>query len=171
VIRERDANPIEITIRQEQMLETLRYWVQNRVRANLPVNPALFTAAVANAEAIQMVTILEESSEKEPEVKMPDKFKLTSKWIVFSEAFGTYLTRLKGTTSKIPLRYVIRDIEIPIHGAVCLTDDETLIQNAALVGPNFDKDNARVYGILKQLILEGPAWSFITPQIDQATHG
>ena len=171
VIHEREANPIEITIRQEQMLETMRYWVQRRVRANLPINPALFTVAVAYEKAMQMVAMLEESMEKEPDVKMPDKFKLTSMWIIFSEAFGTYLNRLKGTTSKISLNYIIRDTEIPNPGAVYLTENETLVQNASLVGPNFDKDNSRVYGILKQLILEGPAWSFITPQIDRAAHG
>lgn len=52
VICEWDANPMEITNRQEQMLETMHYWVQKRVRANLTVYPALFTAAVANAEVI-----------------------------------------------------------------------------------------------------------------------
>ena len=34
-------------------------------------------------KAMKMVSALEETAEKEPDVKMPDKFKLTSKWIVF----------------------------------------------------------------------------------------
>jgi hypothetical protein len=53
------------------------------------------------------------------------------------------------------LSYIIRDIEIPIHGVVYLTKYETLVQNAAVMEPGFDKDNARVYGILKWFILEG----------------
>jgi hypothetical protein len=44
-----------------------------------------------------MVNIAEEIiSEKEFDVKLPEKFKLTSKWIVFAEAIYTYLNRLKG---------------------------------------------------------------------------
>lgn len=72
---------------------------------------------------------------------------------------------------QLPLSYIIRDIEIPIHGVVYLTKYETLVQNAVVMEPGFDKDNARVYGILKWLILEGAVWSFITPWIDQAAHG
>jgi hypothetical protein len=59
---------------QEQLLETMRYWVQQRMRANLQIVPGLFTQEVANAEALNIVVQLEE---------MPDKFKLTSKWILF----------------------------------------------------------------------------------------
>ncbi len=171
VIRERAIDPLEINMRQEQLLETMRFWAQARVRANLPLNAALFTLALAQTEAMKMVSALEETAEKEPDVKMPDKFKLTSKWIVFSEALTTYLNRLKGTGSKIPLNYVIRDNEVPIPNAAYTTDNEALIQNAALNGMQYDRDNERVYGILKQLILEGPAWSFITPAIDRTANG
>jgi len=31
-----------------------------------------------------------------------------------------------------------------------------------------ERDNKGVYSIIKQLILEGAAWSFITPNIDRA---
>ncbi len=106
-LRECAANPIDINMRQEQMLETMRYWVQHRVRANLLVIANLFTMDVAIQEAVNMVVALEETKEKEADVKLPDKFTLTSKWITFSEAFSTYLNRLKGTTSKIPLNCVI----------------------------------------------------------------
>lgn len=89
ILRERANNPVNINIRQEQMLETMRYRVQTRMRANLPINPALFTIAVAQSEAIKMIRELEEGTDKDPEVKMPDKFKLGSKWIIFSEAVTT----------------------------------------------------------------------------------
>jgi hypothetical protein len=76
------------------------------------------------------------------------------------------LNHLKGV-SRIPLNYIIRDHEIPIQGAQYNTENELLIHNAALVGAQFDKDNERVYGIIKQLILEGPAWAFISQDIDR----
>ncbi len=54
------------------------------------MNPALFTLVLAREEAInKMVNALEEATEKDPEVKLPDKFKITSKWIIFSEAVNT----------------------------------------------------------------------------------
>ncbi len=170
LIRERPIDPIDMNIRQEQMLETMRYWVQTRMRANIPINPTQFTLAVAREEAMKLVYETEESTEKDPEVKLPDKFKLSSKWIIFSEAVNTYLNRLKGV-SKIPLNYIIRDIEIPRPGVQYVTENEMLVQHAALVGPQFNKDNERVYGIIKQLILEGPAWSFVTQGIDRSAHG
>jgi hypothetical protein len=71
----------------------------------------------------------------------------------------------------IPLNYIIRDNEIPMIGAVYTTENDMLIHNAALHGPQFDKDNERVYGIIKQFILEGLVWSFITHDIDRAAHG
>jgi hypothetical protein len=63
-----------------------------------------------------MVNVTEEViSERESDVKMPEKFKLTSKWIVFSETVDTYLNRLLGQGG-IPLNYVIRTIDIPVPG-------------------------------------------------------
>jgi len=58
----------------------------------------LYTRDLAVAEAIKMVNMTEQpESEKELDVKMPEKFKLTSKWIiVFSEAVDTYLNHLEG---------------------------------------------------------------------------
>jgi hypothetical protein len=46
-----------------------------------------------------------------------------------------------------------------------------LIATAPLTGHQFDIDNERVYGVIKQLTLEGPAWSYITSIIDQAKNG
>jgi hypothetical protein len=46
-----------------------------------------------------------------------------------------------------------------------------LIATAPLVGNQFDLDNKRVYGIIKQLILEGPARAYITSVVDQSIYG
>jgi hypothetical protein len=97
---------------------------------------------------------------------MPEKFKITTKWIVFSEAVDTYLNRLRGQ-GRIPLNYIIRTIEDPVAGTIYETEQEMLISTAPLTGDQFDLDNERVYGFIKQLILEGPAWSYITSVIDR----
>jgi hypothetical protein len=171
VIREDPLNPLHISMEQEQLLTAMRHWVKTRVRTNRSIDPILFNRDVAVNEAIKMVNIAEEIiSEKESDVKMPDKFKLTSKWIVFSEALDTYLNRLKGQ-GRIPLNYIIRSNEIPIPGTIYATEQELLIATAPLIGDQFDLDNERVYGIIKQLILEGPAWAYITKDIDNVKNG
>jgi hypothetical protein len=126
---------------------------------------------VAQEEMIKMVISIEKLTKKEPDVMLPDKFKITTKWIVFSEAILTYLGRLKGTASKIPLNYVLHDNEVPDPNAIYETEQEQFIQNAALHGAPYMRDNERVYSVIKQHIVEGPAWSSITPEIDRANDG
>jgi hypothetical protein len=171
VLRERPLNPLVITIEQEQLLTTMQNWVKTRVRLNQNIDPQLFTRDVAIAEAIKMVNIAEESiNDKESDVKLPDKFKLSTKWVIFAEAIDTYLNRLKGQ-GRVPLNYVIRDLVAPIPGTVFATEQEHAVAAAPLNGFQYDLDNERVYGIVKQLILEGPAWAYITSTIDRAKDG
>jgi hypothetical protein len=171
VIRERPVNPLHISIEQEQFLTAMRHWVKSRVRTNRSIDPNLFTRDTAIAESIKMVNIAEEvTTEKESDVKMPERFKMTSKWIVFSEAVDTYLNRLKGQ-GRIPLNYIIRSVQVPVPGAVYQTEQELMIATAPLQGDQFDIDNERVYGIIKQLILEGPAWAYVTSDVDRAKNG
>ena len=171
VIREDTVTPVPISMEQEQLLTAMRHWVKTRVRTGRDIDSRLFTRDIAITEAIKMVNIAEEQiSEKESDVKLPDKFKITSKWVVFSETVDTYLNRLRGQ-GRIPLNYVIRTIEDPVPGTLYETEQEMLIATAPLLGDQFDLDNERVYGIIKQLILEGPAWAYITNNVDKSKNG
>lgn len=171
VIRENADNPIPISMEQEQFLTAMRHWVKTRVRTNRDISPELFTRDVAIAEAIKLVNVAEEAAtEKDSDVKMPDKFKFTSKWIVFAEAVDTYLNRLRGQ-GRVPLNYVLRTQEVPIPGTIYATEQEMIISTAPLAGDLYDLDNERVFGIIKQLILEGPAWAYITAAIDRVKDG
>jgi hypothetical protein len=89
---------------------------------------------------------------------MPDKFKIASNWKIFSEAIETYLTQLLGS-GRVPLSYVIRQNDIPDPDAVYDTQQEENVAIAPLVGTSYQRDNARVYAIIKQLVLEGPGRS------------
>lgn len=102
----------------------------------------------------------EARADKEQTAKMPDKFKSPSGWRIFAEALETYLTNLKGS-GRIPLKYVIRRNTVPIPDAVYETEQEESIAIAPLTGDDFQRDNTRVYGIIKQLVLEGPGRSYI----------
>ena len=171
VLRERPAAPLDISLEQEQFLTAMRNWVKTRVRTNRPIDPDLFTREVAVAEAIKMVNQAEEIAiEKDTDVKAPEKFKLNTKWIVFAEAVDTYLNRLKGQ-GRVPLNYVIRTLYEPKDDAVFATEQELMIATAPLTGDQYDIDNERVFGIIKQLILEGPAWAYITDAINRAKDG
>lgn len=61
---------------------------------------------------------------------------------------------------------MIRTLENPVPGTQYQTEQEMLIATAPLIRDQFNLDNERVYGVIKQLILEGPALSYITSTID-----
>jgi hypothetical protein len=171
VLRERPVNPLNISLEQEQFLTAMRFWVKTRVRTNRTIDPQLFTRDVAVSEAIKMVNQAEEATaDKESDVKLPEKFKLTSKWIVFAESLDTYLNRLKGQ-GRVPLNYVIRTVETPEPGTVFNTEQELMIATAPLEGDQFDIDNERVFGVIKQLTLEGPAWAYINENLNRIKDG
>ena len=74
---------------------------------------------------------------------MPEKFKISSKWIVFSEPVDTCLNRWRGQ-GRIPLNYIIRNVEAPTPGTQYQTEQEMLIATAPLNGDQYDLDNERV---------------------------
>jgi len=94
--------------------------------------------------------------------KMPDKFKSPSGWCIFAEAMETYLSHLCGS-GHIPLKYVIRRLTIPIPNAIYDTEIEENIDIAPLIGEDFQRDNVRVHGVMRQLALKGPGRSYILP--------
>jgi hypothetical protein len=149
----------------------MRFWVTNRQRIGLLVDADAFTAATAFAQTALMTRLLEDEAraDKDQVATMPEKFKKASEYKLFEENQDTYLGLLKGT-GKIPLSYVIhRDIN-PDPTAVYESENEQPIALAPLVGPEFDCDNAKVYGILKQLCLDGPGRAYVLP-FDKAQNG
>jgi hypothetical protein len=61
---------------------------------------------------------------------------------------------------------VLRDEEYPEEGADYVNEQEMTVMRAPLTGAQYDCDNERICLSLKQWILDGPAWSFITPDLD-----
>jgi hypothetical protein len=82
----------------------------------------------------------------------------------------TYLNTQVGC-SGIPLNYIIRKEEQPDEDEDYENNAERAVAIAPLDGEAFEIDNRRVYGIIKTLIIEGPAWSHITPTVDRAKNG
>jgi hypothetical protein len=100
---------------------------------------------------------------------MPNEFKNPSTWKFFAEVLETYLGQLKGTGC-IPLCYVIRHLATAPPNAQYQTEQEQSIALVPLSGPDYQWDNIQVYGIIKQLGLEGPGRSYIMP-FDKASDG
>jgi hypothetical protein len=163
-IESRAANLIIITTMQEQFLLSLRHWVVNKQRLQEPVNPNDFTLVTALNQTQLMQQQAEDEAKMDREIvaKAPDKFKLGSSWKVFAEALETYLGQLLGS-GRVPLKYVIRRTEVPTPNALYQTKLEQNTAMAPLTGEAFPRDNAKVYGIIKQLVLEGPGRSYILP--------
>jgi hypothetical protein len=72
---------------------------------------------------------------------------------------------------QISLNYVISTIDTPVPGTQYATEQEMLIAIVPLTGDQYDIDNERVNGIIKQLTLEGLAWTYITSNIDHTKNG
>ncbi|MGH3054590.1 MAG: hypothetical protein ACRDL7_06385, partial [Gaiellaceae bacterium] len=161
IIRENNAE-IVITFMQQQLLESMRYWVSTRTRRGLDIAATLFNRDVANESVKKMLIDSAEMRDKtESAIKsMPDKFKNESSWNVFKDAVDTYLSQLKGG-DRIPLNYVIRDNDDVDNEAHYENDVERLISTVPLRGEHYNRDTIQVYSILKLLVLEGPGWNWI----------
>lgn len=169
--RTRPINPVPLTLLQEKLLLGLRFWIASRQRLQLLIDPDEVTPALVFTQANIRTHMVEDEAraDKELTAKMPDKFKTPSNWKIFAEALETYLGQLKGT-GRIPLRYVIRRIAVPPPDVQYQTEQEQSVALVPLSGPDYQRDNVRVYGIIKQLVLEGPGRSYIMP-FDKASDG
>jgi len=63
---------------------------------------------------------------------------------------------------RIPLSYIIHDLDVPDPIAVYETEREWIKAMVLLQGPCYVCDNETIYGILKTLVLEGPGWPWIS---------
>jgi hypothetical protein len=113
-------------------------------------------------QALETYTTIMALSSKEDDsgIKAPNEFKKNTKWKTFKESLIEYLNALKGKHN-IPLAYVIREEENPPANQVLQTEHHRLITVTPLLGVEFDEDNGRVFDILKSLLINGPAWTWI----------
>ncbi len=169
VLRDED---IPVSIMAEQTLEVMRYWVRQRISLGLPVLAADFTLEAIDEAALKysIAQTADDGAKDKEGVKMPDKFKQNTSFRVYDEVMDTYLNTQVGCTG-IPLNYIIRKQELPDEEEEYVNDAERAVAIAPLHGEAFDTDNRRVYAIIKSLIIEGPAWSHITPMVDRAKNG
>ncbi len=145
---------IPLSALQEQLILALRFWVVNKQRIQQHIDPESFTMILALNQAQLMHQQLEDKARGEGEAlaRAPNKFKPAANGKVFAEAMDTHLSQLLGS-GRIPLKYVIHTQAMPDPNAIYATTQAQLIALAPLNGDSFNHDNARVYGLIKQLVL------------------
>jgi hypothetical protein len=100
------------------------------------------------------------SKEDDTGIKAPGEFKKETKWKTFKEGLIAYLNALKGKHN-IPLAYIIRENKNPQANQAYQTEHHSLIAITPLIGVEYDEDNGRVFDILKSLLVNGPAWTWM----------
>jgi hypothetical protein len=170
--REYERDGMELSATSERYLVAMASWVKERVMMRLKVKPEDFTLDEAQDMAVKL-TLKDEAvaAAKDYKPPMPEKFKTSAKYKNFKEAVQNYLSQLTGIID-VPLVYVIRDEKRPNRDGPFTTETERLIANAPLKGDAFEKDNQKVYAILKNLCLEGEARPYIkVPKIESSQDG
>lgn len=98
-------------------------------------------------------------------VSLPDNFDYKH-WVSFKDRMVNYFRQTMGAR-KIPLFYVIRG-ERPTGKLSFL---EERIWNASLSGPEFERDNARVFQQLVQKFRDTDGWAYVAETEAMQNHG
>ena len=79
--------------------------------------------------------------------------------------------RDKGGINGVPLEYIMHNVDGPGQAGIqYATKHEHLVISTPLEGEAFEADNGKVWLVLKDLTLRGPAFAYIS-HLDQLQHG
>jgi hypothetical protein len=147
---------VKITRRSARRLCGLVYWVKDKIRRGLVINPYELT------DAILIDSLQEEEGEDladSIDAQLPQKF-TPERWIQWEIEFTNYLSTKKGLRG-IPLAYVIRP-DLKADETIAIDDiTKQEIYAAPLNGVTYKRDNNTVWGILRSCIMATPAWEWI----------
>ena len=164
-------DPVRIGLNQEYKLYTLHLCVTTWLSQGQVVQGQQFTEAIA-LEYASKVCRLEESKKEDEEglVKLPEAFGKEMSWRMFKKVLRNYLGTKKGING-VPLEYIMCDMDGPGQaGTQYATEHEHLVVTTPLEGVAFEADNGKVWLVLKDLTLRGPAFAYIS-HLDQLWHG
>jgi hypothetical protein len=122
-----------------------------------------FTAAIGNLYTRKVRELEEAKDEEDVKVKPPAPFSKETKWIPFFKLLVNYLSSVTGV-NKVPLDYVVRkDDDVAAPDTEFKTEHEKLVLSTPHTGTAFNKDNGKVWIQVKQLTVNGPAWTYVAP--------
>ena len=123
-------------------------------------------------EYVSKVCCLEVSKKEDEEglVKFPEAFGKAISWRMFEKVLRNYLGTKKGING-VPLEYIMQDVDglgqVEMQYA---TEHEHHVVTTSLEGEAFEADNGKVWPVLKDLTLRGPANAYIS-HLDRLQHG
>ena len=140
------------------------------MRRNLSVDPANFDAAALQEAKVQG-DIAEERKSNPVTPKRIPKISSGLEWYTWNEQWENYLSSIRGV-GDVPLSYIIRrdkpagwDPETDAEN-----EEEKLIYQVPLTGPEFEADNKTVWNKLLELTQGEPAYEWIR-QFERTKNG
>lgn len=154
--------PVTIPALNEYKLYGMHLWVTEMQGRGTAIQAQDFDAATATLYTQRVREDFESKGRKDDEiVKIPDAFGWETDWMLFYKLLVNYLGTKLGC-SNIPLEYVVRrEDDVAPPGTVFVTDHERLVASTPHTGSAFAEDNGKVWTVIKQLTLNGPAFAYI----------
>ena len=148
----------KIGITKIKKVQALCHWCKMQRAGSLPPDANLWDAA-ALTKSLQELELEDARQDNDHEKKIPSNLDALS-WVSWERSMRNYLTQLPSNVAGVPLVYVIRKLITPNYRFI--DDDERCIYSLSFQGLGFQQDNKKVYIILKQILVEGPAWPWIS---------
>ena len=151
-------------VKAQLNLQYLHLWGILCKMCGVPLDCNNWDMAVEMPKLVNRKRELDACNKNKSEINDPAKLKSMKEWDRFHEALISYLRTRRGANS-IPLAYIVRP-QATSTLADYQTDydnkDERYIWCTVLSGPLYKADNKVVWELLKCLLLNGDAWTFIS---------
>jgi hypothetical protein len=161
---QRNAPPVTLSFVPVRRLKAVRLWQEYRGLRGQDSPPNAVTNEVVQAFLERLIELEQFKEEDSAEREKPPELKSFSAWRNWDELFRTYIRRLRSAEGGIPLIYLIRELDVPTQemlDAQYASIDEDLIATRQLQGASYGRDNARLFDIMKPLLLTGPGWPYL----------
>ena len=131
---------------------------------DVPLSCANWDASVELIKLVHHKNELDACEENKKDIDDPLKLKLMKEWDKFHEGLILYVRTCRGAHG-IPLAYVVcleATAMIEDYLAEYASEDEQYICCTKLKGPLYEGDNKVVWELLKRLLMNDNAWTFIS---------
>lgn len=154
--------PVTIPALTEYKLYGMHLWVTEMKGQGIEPLATNYVNEVSSVYTKRVRDDLESKNRKEDEiVKLPDPFGWETEWILFYKLLINYLGTKMGS-SNVPLEYIVRRNDAPLPAdADFTTEHERVVQTTPHSGTTYATDNGKVWPVIKQLTLNGPAFAYI----------
>jgi hypothetical protein len=159
-----DGRQLTMTFIAVKNLKGFRFWADEFERTGFNANPELFTDVEVSKYTKRCADFkIQKEAYRDEDPYKPDALKKLSTWALWNESFQNYLQQIL-SAAKIPLAYILREIEEPdaeLTEAQFGTPEQYLAAATVFRGSHYDMDNQRLYRELKSFVVNGEGWTYI----------